>query len=47
MNHVQTNPDTNTIDSLPQSTRGIAPGSRIIVAMSGGVDSCVAAAILA
>ena len=33
--------------ALPPSPRGLAPGSRIIVAMSGGVDSCVAAAILA
>ncbi len=33
--------------ALPSSPLGLAPGSRIIVAMSGGVDSCVAAAILA
>jgi tRNA-specific 2-thiouridylase len=46
-NPVEPNPSTTAVDVLPHSTSGIAPGSRIIVAMSGGVDSCVAAAILA
>ena len=47
INSVETNPVENGREVLPYSTQGITPGSRIIVAMSGGVDSCVAAAILA